>query len=393
MDSEKLLKHAARSATASRIEAMIELAKPDLVITADMLDADQYLLNCKNGTIDLRTGTIRPHRQEDFITKLAPVDFNPQARAPRFEQFLSEIFAGSVPLISFVQAALGYSLTGSTKEQKIFIAYGEGANGKSTLFNAVREVLGDYAQETDPTLLVAKQQGGATEDVYRLRGARFATTIESDEDVKLNEARLKQLTGGDRVVARPLYGRLAEFEPTHKLWMATNHLPRVKSQGHAIWRRICLIPFNVKMPEHLKDRDLPDKLRAEYQGVLAWLVRGALIWQQSGLPEPPEVMHATQGYKNEEDSLAAFIAACCHVDPQVRVQAQALYEVYKGWCRRSGEIELSRHAFAARLRERGFGEKQTNQYKLWCGLTFRTEIEGGLHPSQLLPSVNFSTHS
>lgn len=376
---------------------MIELAKPDLVITAEMLDADPYLLNCPNGTIDLRAGVLRPHRQEDFITKLAPIEFNPQARAPRFEQFLSEIFAGSVQLISFVQAALGYSLTGSTKEQKIFIAYGEGANGKSTLFNAVREVLGDYAQETDPTLLIAKQQGGATEDVYRLRGARFATTIESDEDVKLNEARLKQLTGGDRVVARPLYGRLAEFEPTHKLWMATNHLPRVKSQGHAIWRRICLIPFNVKMPEHLKDKDLADKLKAEYQGILAWLVRGALLWQQSGLPEPPEVMHATLQYKGEEDTLAAFIDACCYLSPNVQTQASALYDVYKGWCRKYGETELSRHAFVARMRERGFQEKQTNKFKLWCGIGLKEQTSNGLHPAEFLlpvqPAVNFAPPS
>lgn len=357
------------SASAAKLEAMLKLAKPHLSITADMFDCDTFKLNCLNGTLDLSTGELKPHQKSDFITKLVPVNYNPSALAPRFIQLLGETFADSQGLIDFVQCVLGYALTGSVKEQKLFLCCGSGANGKSTLFNAVRALLGDYAQETDPTLLLNKRNdGGATEDVYRLRGVRLATTLESEENVKVNEVRLKQLTGGDRITARPLYGHFAEFDPTHKLFLITNHLPRIRSQGEAIWRRIRMIPFAVKVPDHKKDKDLPDKLRAEYEGILAWLVQGCLKWLAEGLPEPPEVINATGEYKTHEDSLEQFIEDCCVRSATATIQSSALRDAYREWCRKSGETELNRNQFSNRLREKGITSKGTNKANVWQGI-------------------------
>lgn len=369
------LKFAALSASASKIDAMLKLAKPDLALDADMLDVGSFMLNCNNGTIDLETGALLPHRQEDFITKLAPVDYDPNARAPRFELFLSEIFAGSQSLIDFVQCALGSSLTGSVKDQKLFIAHGSGQNGKSTLFDVIRATLGDYAQETDPNLLVGHQKDGPSEGVFRLRGVRLATTTEGEEGASMNEARVKQLTGGDRLTARPLHGHFAEFDPSHKLWLITNPLPRIKSQGRAIWRRIKLVPFTVAISDANKDRDLPGKLRAELPGILAWLVRGCIKWQREGLPEPPEVQHATDRYKGEEDTLSEFIEDRCYLDAEAQTQTSILLGEYVSWCRANNEEHPTRNAFNARLREKGFVEKDTKTCKMWVGIGLKSHCE------------------
>lgn len=369
----KLLTWAKTSNSNSGIKAMLELARPDLAVSLGELDTNKYLLNCRNGTINLRTGELSPHCKEDLITKLVPVDYDPRAKAPRFLKFLAETFCDSAGLIEFVQCALGYSLTGSVKEQKLFVCYGEGQNGKSTLFNAVREVLGDYAQETDPELLVTTRTGGATEGVYVLNGIRFATTIETGEDVKLNEVKTKQLTGGDPVTARPLYGHLETFEPSFKLWLITNHLPRVRSQSVAIWRRLLTIPFNAQISEEDKDRNLPEKLRQEYKGILVWLVSGCLMWLKQGLPKPREVEAATTEYKSEEDALERFLDDCCAREATSTVPKTQLHTRYAAWCAQEGEDALSRNKFSKRMVEKGFQEKRTSSASVWGGVALLAE--------------------
>lgn len=356
---------------------MLRLVKSDLAVTADELDTDLLKLNCLNGTVDLRTGILMPHRENDYITKLVPVRYDPTAKAVRFEQFLRETFCDNDELIEFVRRALGYSLSGSTKEQKLFMCHGEGQNGKTTLFTAVREIAADYAQETDPTLLILKTHvGGPTEDVARLRGVRLATTIETNEGVRLDEARVKQLTGGDRLAACYKYGHIMEFDPTHKLFLISNHKPHVSSQSMAMWRRICMIPFNATVPEHLKDKDLPDKLRAEYEGILAWLVRGCLNWQDEGLPEPPEVENATAQYKAEMDSLKQFIEEFYIRNSESELQSSILRNHYTRWCKETGEQELNRNQFSQRMRDMGFREKQTNRGTMWCGIGVPSMAQG-----------------
>jgi putative DNA primase/helicase len=367
-------KWAGSSSNKPRLEAMLRVAQPDLAITADMLDSDPWLLNCKNGTIDLRTGTLNAHRQEDYITKLAPVDYEPSAHPPRFRQFLSEIFEGSQPIIDFVQRALGYSLTSSVREQVLFICHGTGSNGKGTLFELMRKVLGGYAMASKPQLLLTQQIGTSNEDVYQLRGSRFVTTSETEEGVKFHEAQLKLLTGGDRLNAALKYGHNTEFDPTHKIWLGTNHLPEVSSQGAAMWRRLRLIPFNVNFDARPdKDTELPEKLEAEYPGILAWLVEGCLKWQAEGLNAPPEVMHATQKYKENEDQLGRFINDTYQLTPGGCVPVANVRDAYSRWCQANGEEALSKKALPARLREKGLEEKRVAAVRMWQGIEPKSE--------------------
>ncbi len=375
---QESMKFAASISSDSKIKAMLNLAKPNLAITSERLDTDHNLFNCLNGTIDLRSGELRPHRPDDYITKLAPVEYHPDSfrHASRFQIFLREIFNGSDPLIEYLQTALGYSLSGSTQEHKLFIAHGGGANGKSTLFNAVQEVIGDYAQVTDPVLLITPPRSTSSPDVARLRGVRFAITQELEEGVSLNESRVKYLTGGDRLVGRALYKDHEEFDSTHKIWIVTNPLPQVKSQCHAIWRRITLIPFEAKFTEDTKDVNLPQKLRLEYQGIFAWLIQGCVNWHKHGLHKPAEVAHATEKYKGDEDALSRFIAERCYLHPNARVQATPLREEYLKWCKDNFESELNKNQFPARLRERpGISSEENRQGKFWCGLGLQKDFE------------------
>ena len=362
------------SSSASRLEAMLKLAKPDLAITIEDLDRDQFKINCLNGTVDLHTGELKPHNRGDYITKLAPVAYRENAPAHRFNRFLSETFQDSAGLIEFVQRAFGYALTGSVSEQKLFVLYGGGQNGKSTLINAIRDVMGEYAQETDPCLLIARRQaGGANEDVARLRGIRLATTVETNEDVFLDEARVKQLTGGDRITARYLYGHFCEFEPTHKLFLITNHKPRIKSQAMAMWRRIKMIPFDACVSESKKDKDLPDKLREEREGIFLWLVSGCLQWAKEGLPEPSEVENATRSYKVDEDRLARFIDERCIIAQTAQSEVSSIRRSYNEWCIEAGEIPLSRTVFNHRMEEKNFVPKRNNSGRFWTGLKLRDD--------------------
>lgn len=367
--SKRIADWASKSASAPRLEAMLKLARPHVAVTASLLDQDSLKLNCLNGTLDLHTGNLMPHRREDLITRLVAVEYHPNATAPRFMQFLGEIFAGSFGLIDFLECTLGYSLTGSVNEQKLFVCFGAGQNGKSTLFNVIRNILGDYAQEADPSLLLAKQNnGGATPGVARLRGVRLSTTMETPEGARLNETLVKHLTGGDKMIGRPLYGDFMEFEPTHKLFMITNDKPIITSQSIAMWRRIKMIPFNVQVPETQKEHDLPEKLRAESAGILAWMVRGCLKWQAEGLPEPSEVQNATADYKSEQDSLAKFIEDCCRMEQSAQVQSSHLRERYKWWCAQNGELSVNRNQFTKRMREKGFTSKETREATFWLGI-------------------------
>jgi len=398
----KLLKHAHTSAQSSKIDAMLKLAKDKLAVIGSNLDSNPYLLNCLNGTVDLRTGKLRPHNPEDLITRLAPVNFNPFAPASRFTKFLSEIFAGSNQLITFVQRFMGYSITGSVKEEKMVICHGGGSNGKSTLIGAIQAVIGDYSHATDPTLLVSKRQEGASEDVHKLKGVRFASTIETDEGVQLSEAKVKHLTGGDKLTARPLFGHLEEFEPTHKIWLATNHLPRIKGQDAAIWRRLILVPFSVSALDPIKDadkiadmrsqgktplikdKDLKERLKEEYEGILSWLIQGCLDWQREGLAEPSEVMVATTVYKDNEDTLAKFIDDRCYVEADASATASNLRNAYIQWCRSNGEAEINQDAFKRRLKDKGFTHKKTKECNRWLGIGL--SVEG----TEISPSTVFS---
>ena len=344
-----------------------------------------WLLNVENGTVDLRKGELREHRRADLITKLAPVEYDPGAQAPTWEAALERLLP-SHDLRTFFQRFVGYCLTGDTSEQVLVFLHGLGANGKSTIINALLDVLGDYGQQAAPELLTVKGYSHPTE-LADLKGARLVASIEVEEGKRLAESLVKQLTGGDRIKARRMREDFWEFEATHKLLLAANHKPVVRGTDHAIWRRIKLVPFNVTIPEHEKDKKLPEKLHAERAGILAWAIRGCLDWQQNGLGESEEVSMATADYRREMDVLAAFMEECCVLSEDVHAEATPLYNVFRKWCVTAGEPEKSQTRFGSMLRDRGFkdGKHSQTRRKLWRGIGLRTDIEseeGGDCPPQ-----------
>ncbi len=367
--------HAVKSENGNRIAEMIKLARsePGISITPNQLDADIWKLNVANGTLDLRTGTLLPHGRERLITKLAPVRYDPGAPGDLWIGFLNRVLGGDESLLRYVQRVVGYAMTGDTSEQCLFMLYGAGANGKSTLLNTVRAMLGGYALHTPTETLLVKHGDSISNDVARLHGARFVTAIEAEGGKRLAEARVKQLTGGDPVAARFLYGEHFEFHPVFKLFLAVNHKPPIRGTDHAIWRRIRLIPFDATISDTEKDPQLPEKLRAELPGILRWAVEGCLAWQKEGLGTPEIVTKATNEYRGEMDLLAAFITQRCVKGPAASTPARDLYAAYSGWCEQRGDFKLHTVEFGKRLGEMGFTPGRSAQERHWQGLRLVTD--------------------
>src|SRR5262249_502237 len=331
-------------------------------ILPDQLDRDPWLLNCANGTVELRTGRLREHRHGDYLTKLSPVPYDPNARAPQFDHFLHTIFGGNEPVIRYLQRLVGYALTGDVSEQILPIFWGSGANGKSTLLNALTDMLGtSYAIKAATDLLMVKRGDTHPTERADLFGKRLVLCIETEEGKRLAEALVKDLTGGDRIRARRMREDFWEFSPTHKVILCTNHRPRITGTDHAIWRRIRLIPFTVTIPDDNQDKRLPEKLRSELPGILAWAVQGCLAWQRDGLPTPEEVQVATKEYRDTQDLLGQFLDECCLAgNDNFRCKASALYTAYQSWCERGGEEPSKQRGFGESMTERGFKREQSN---------------------------------
>jgi len=375
-ERKAIARHATASESRGKIDAMIALARSMVPIAPDDLDVRPWLLNALNGTVDLRTGELREHRREDLITKLAPVEYDPNAEAPRFARFLLEIFGGDEDLISFVQRFAGYSLTGSTEERAFAILHGRGKNGKTTLVELLEDVMGDYATTTDAETILAKRYQGVGNDVAALKGARFVATAEVEQGRALAESKVKSLTGSDTVTARFLYAEPFSFKPEFKLWLSTNNKPVIRGTDDAIWDRIRLIPFTQRFEGAAADPRLPEKLRAEAAGVLAWMVQGCVQWQRDGLGEPDKVVAATEGYRVEMDALAAFIDEDCIVRPDTWCKFSDLYAAYTRWCEESNEHPEKKRRFADSLTERGFAAaKGTKNVAIRQGIALRSDDE------------------
>jgi len=349
-ERKALVQHARRSEARPRLEAMVKLAEPKVAAKPSAFDRDPWLLNVENGIIDLKTGRLSPHRSENFITRLAPIRFDSQASAPTWGRFLHEVFERREALICFLQKAMGYSLTGLTDEQVLFILYGVGANGKSTLLRAFRAVLGDYALQTPAETLLVKRDGHIPNDLARLKGARLVTAVETEDGRQVAEVLVKQMTGGDPVTARFLHREFFEFVPEFKLFVAANHKPRIRGTDHAIWRRVRLVPFNVVFTN--PDRTLPNRLLAELPGILAWAVEGCRLWQAEGLGLPEEVRVATDTYRQEQDVVGQFIEERCVAAPNAQIKFSDLYDDYVTWCQRNGEEPLKESPRSTLGRER-----------------------------------------
>jgi putative DNA primase/helicase len=321
-------KYAMLSESMRRREAFVRAASviKALNIKSDDLDPNPWLLNVSNGTIDVMSGEFREHRQEDMITKMAHVEYDRQADCPLWKKFIREIMDYKAEVISFVQTAAGWALTGDISEQTMFILFGSGANGKSTFLNTIMYLLGDYAIATPTETFMRKNGDQYTNDIARLRGTRFVTTTEAEQGRRLSEPLIKKITGNDQMTARFLYGEFFNFVPTFKIFMATNHKPVIKGTDHGIWRRIKLIPFTTRIPEEEQDKHLEKKLRAEGSGILNWLLEGTARWKAEGLKVPAAVLNATDEYRGEMDVIGNFLKECCIQKPGVSIRIRELFK-------------------------------------------------------------------
>ncbi|NPV89222.1 MAG: DNA primase [Firmicutes bacterium] len=373
-----LLKHAFKSESAKARKDLLTLAQSEegIPVIPDELDANQWLFNAANGTIDLRTGDIRPHDPKDLITKMSDVEYDPAADCPRFEKFIREIMNDDEEMVSFLQRMFGSSLAGAIKENVFFIFWGNGKNGKTTLIETFRMAIGDdYAKQTPTSTLLRKRNDSIPIDVARLKGARFVTAVEADQGRRLDEAVIKQFTGRDRLPGRHLYGELFEFDAQFKLVLTTNHKPIIAGNDNGIWRRVLLVPFEVTISDDKLDLDLPEKLKKELPGILNWAIKGCLSWQEHGLNPPAKVLAATNKYRAEMDDIGEFIMDCCEEGRNYREKAAVLFEHYGKWCRDNGEEPLSQKLFGMNLSNRGYESSRSGGVNIWKGLRIKAEVK------------------
>lgn len=398
-ERDALRKWALRSEASARLEAMVQVAATEAGIPVDpqALDADQWLLNVLNGTVDLRTGELLKHDPAHLITKMAPVVYDPEARLDMWEEFLEEATDGDEAMVAFLRRAAGYSLTADTGEEKLFFVHGPSASGKSTFLDALQAAMGDYAKTARfETFLAHHDNGGATGDVARLAGARMVMAIEAAEGRKLAEGLVKSLTGGDLVTARFMYQSEFEYRPAFKLWLAANAAPKVDHRDDAMWRRILRVRFEHVVPLERRRPELKRSLRDPASGgpaILAWAVRGCVEWQEEGLGVPPGVEEATEAYREQMDPLADFIDECCVVDEQLWVESGALYKAYAEWARGAGVKQpMTRRAFTDVVGDRGFDRERRRlggqPKRIWIGIGLADTTTRAADESSLAPAVS-----
>ncbi len=372
--NEALGKWAACSQRRERLTAMIEVAKPELRITPRELDADDWLLNCLNGTIDLRSGELRPHRQDDYITRLAPVDYNPDAHHAVWDQFLATVTDGDGETQAFLQRAAGYSATGLTSEEKLFFIHGHGATGKSSFIEAVKTVLGDYATTADFETFLENRSTGPRNDVAALDGSRLVASVEVSDGRHLAQGLVKMLTGGDTVRARFLYREGFEFTPKFTLWLVANHAPLVDDLDDALWRRMVRIPFEHVIPEDRRDPGLKLRLKSDpaiQAAVLRWIVDGCQNWRDVGLEVPDAIRRATEQYREDQNPLGDFIADRCITGAGYQAGAGELRAAYLAFAAEQGlRATLSPRRWAERLRSMGVieGRVGADSTRVWHGI-------------------------
>jgi putative DNA primase/helicase len=371
--------HRRRSTRTNGISNALTELKPHVLTSVDAFDPDPMLLNVQNGTVDLQTGILRPHDRRDLITKVCPVHFDPEAQCPLWEETLALVFAGNRDLIQFVQRAVGYSITGHAFEHVLFFAWGTGRNGKSTILETIRAMLGDYAEAAQFKSFLARDSDTVRNDIADLRGARFIPAIEAGAEGRLDEALVKSLTGGDTIKARHLFKEHFSFQMTGKIWLAANHKPTIRGSDPGIWSRVLLVPFDVFIPPERRVKDMPAKLQAELPGILRWAVEGCLDWQRNGLNPPEAVVAATEDYRDEMDLLSGFLDECCVIHSELRVPFARLYRAYKSWCGESGDRPMKPRTFAMRLQEKGFEKSRVttgNRQREYRGLGLSATGEG-----------------
>lgn len=378
---QALAQHALRLQSLGKLKAMIEASQsePGVPLIPEELDRDPWAFNITNGTLNLERGRLGPHQRQALITKLSPVAYDPQALCPGWLTFLNQVLNNNQGLVDFLQQAVGYSLTGVTWEQCLFLLYGLGDNGKSTFLEILRLLLGDYAREATPETFLLKPGGGIPNDLAALRGARLVKAVEVEKGRRLSEVLIKQLTGGDTITARFLYGEYFEYKPQFKIWLATNFKPVIRGADHAIWRRLRLIPFTVQVPKAEQDQEMVAKLSQELPGILNWALAGCLNWRYGrGLRAPPEVERAGSEYRQEMDILGEWLTDQCLLGEGAAAPARDLYKNYTEWAAAAGERRpLSQTLFGMSLAERGLERTRgAGGRTVWRGIGLKEGAAG-----------------
>ena len=368
---------ARRGESAHAIAGVLTLAgtEPGIVVTPDGLDADPFLLNCANGTLDLRTGKLRPHDPLDLLTKMTGAAYDPGATGKAFGRFLEGVQPDQA-MRDYLARLTGHALEGRVVTHILPIHYGGGANGKSTYFGAVDAALGDYAGPADPELLTARTFDAHPTGVADLFGLRLAVMHESDHGRRLAEGTVKRLTGGDRLKARRMREDFWSFTPSHTFAMLTNHKPVISGTDEGIWRRVRLVPWDVVIPEDERDEELGDRLKLELDAVLTYLVDGYRQWRDRGLDDPDQVVKATETYRIESDAVARFIDQRCLTGPNFHVRSSELFAAWSKWCATEGAETGSNKAFTESLQNRGYETRRTNTGAMWKGLGLTAEGDG-----------------
>jgi len=375
-------KWARQSEAHVRIVAMVAEAKNKVYVRPGELDAKPFLFNCLNGVVNLRTGTLGGHDRRLLMTRCAPVEYHPDATHAVWDAFLAASTRGDADIAAFLARAVGYSLTGDTREEKFFFLHGVPGTGKSTFIDAVKAVMGGYCRTADFDTLVARDfSGGVRDDIARLFGARLVTAVEVDEGKRLAEGLVASITGGDTVTARELYSRAVECRPQFKLWIAANNEPMINSNDSPIWRRVVKIPFEHIIPDAEQDPHVKATLRDDLDAraaVLAWAVRGCLEWQERGLGVPDILIKATAEYRAGQDILADFREECCIAGIECRMDRNDGYKAYEEWCNETRirqKERLSLKAFTRRLGAQ-FPVKISGKRRTFNGLGLRSDYHG-----------------
>lgn len=376
----RLVVAAANTHQLPRLKAMIELARsePGMSVRASELDANPHLLGTENGVVDLRHATLSANTPDQRITKQCRAAFVAGAPCSRWMQFLDEVFAADVETIATVQQLLGYSLVGTSREELFVFCVGRGANGKSIFGNVVQRILGDYAKTAAPSLLTTRRADGPTNDLAALAGCRLVSLNELESGAQLSPQTVKMVAGREPITARYLYRDFFELIPTFTPWLRTNHPPIIKDDDDGIWRRIVVLPFNRTFARHEQETNLEERLWAERDGILAWMVEGARQYLAHGITFSPAIERERQAYRSESDILAEFLDDKTRRDPNGRIEQSALYSRWRYWCDENGVQAASKNSFTRRLADRGFGSAKSNGKRFYTGLTdARTEPQGG----------------
>jgi len=355
-NSKKLTQHAQNSQNLNRLHAMLETAASEIgmgIGNMNELDKDAMLLGCKNGVICLNTGTLLAPNPAMLITRQVNANYNLDSKCPTWLKFLNECFMGNEETITYIQKALGYSLTGLVKEEVLHFCFGMGRNGKSVFANVITKLMGDYAITAPAEMLMCKDRNGPNNDIARLCGSRLVLANETRSDQRFDDLTIKTLVSTERIAARFLYSELFEFWPSFKIWIRGNHKPLITDESNGAWRRIRLVPFENNLSEDKVDSNLESKLLAEKEGILAWMVQGTLKWNHEGLDPSSQIKVASNQYRDDCDVIGEFVRENYVLSPNQRIAQSTLWEHWKLWTETNGYRHGGKRTFTRRLKERG----------------------------------------